>query len=144
MFLGFSLNLDGFELDVHSIQGDAPAAEEWKLCWEGTPTDGPWLKATAMLRSLYINPAGSGLPTVQQPLPTLVPVPLTIALSTDQAFLGFCLDDAAATGTASSLLQDSNVLADVRDLQVTLPCFPAPSLDDLLDTPCIGLLLFCA
>lgn len=98
------------------LQADAPAAEEWQLSWEGRPSKGHTHNAASMLRSFYVNPVG-GLPQLLHTL-SLRLVPFTLILRAKHLRLGICLDDSLTADTASSMLQEDSVLADVRDLQV--------------------------
>ena len=99
------------------LQADEPAAEEWQLSWEGRPSKGHQHSAASMLRSLYVNPVGAGLPHLLH-IPPLRLVPFTLILRTKHLRLGICLDDSLLADTASSMLQEDSILADVRDLQV--------------------------
>ncbi|CAL8468704.1 g8244 [Coccomyxa elongata] len=100
-----------------TVQGVAPAAEQWELSWQGLPTDGHWRTAASILPRLYINPMGAGLPEAPRKLPLLL-APLKVTLCAGHVRFGVCLDESPATHAAASMLQDSNVLVDIRDLKV--------------------------
>lgn len=100
------------------VQGVAPAAEQWELSWQGLPTDGHWRTAASILPRLSVNPVGAGLPEAPRKPPLLL-APLKVTLCAGHVRLGVCLDESPATHAAASMLQDSSVLVDIRDLKVT-------------------------
>ncbi|BDA43314.1 probable vacuolar protein sorting-associated protein 13B [Coccomyxa sp. Obi] len=102
-----------------TVQGVAPAAEQWELSWQGQPTDGHWRTAASVLPKLYVNPVGAGLPEAPREPPLLL-APLKVTLCAGHVRLGVCLDESPATHAAASMLQDSSVLVDIRDFKVSI------------------------
>lgn len=91
------------------------AAEEWQIAWEQQasavqPTRG---SALSMLRKLYVNPIGWGLPVLQP----AQPVPLSITLSAPEVQLCMRLAQQPDTGNWGRL-QDSDILLETTHMQV--------------------------
>ena len=108
----------------------APPAEEWQLTWQPLSVDGAAAgacTAEALLHSLYINPTGPFTP--QQPPPPLA-VPLSVALSADEAHLALCLPpERPSAADDDTLMLDSAATMRLQDLRVTpCSCCSVPSL----------------